>query len=61
MGGTFSKYLFSRRSNCLHIQLAEQVDQQNVEYVAGTTSRVRPGAGVELLGNLLVQIETPNR
>ena len=35
-------------------------DQQNVEYVAGTTCRVRPGAGVQLLGNLFAQIKTPN-
>ena len=61
MGSAFLEHLFRRRSNFLPVQLAEHVDQQNVENVAGASRRVRPGAGVQLLGNLFAQIQATNR
>ena len=47
MGSAFLEDLFRRRSYFLRVQLAEHVDQQNVENVAGAARRVRPRAGVE--------------
>jgi hypothetical protein len=58
MGGAFGEDVFSRHSYCLEIQLAEQVYQQNIEYIAGMACRVGPCAGVQLLGNL-VELRPP--
>ena len=61
MGSAFLEHLFGHRSYFLRVQLAEHVDQQNVEYVAGAARRVWPGAGVQLLGDLFAQIEATDR
>ena len=61
MGSVFLEHLFRRRSNFLPVQLAEHVDQQNVENVSGAARRVRPGASVQFLGKLLAQIEATDR
>ena len=61
MGSVFLEHLFRRRSNFLPVQLAEHVDQQNVENVSGAASRVRPGACMEFLSDLFAQIEATDR
>ena len=61
MSSAFLKYLLRRRSYFLRVQLAEHVDQQNVENFAGAASRVRPAARVQFLGNRFAQIQATDR
>jgi hypothetical protein len=55
------KYLLGCRTYSPHVQLAQQANQQNVQHIAGARLRIWPGAGVQLLGNLFIQIQATNR
>jgi hypothetical protein len=53
--------MFGCRAYSLHVQLGQQVNQQDVQHIAGTPLRVWARAGVQLLGNLFAQVQATNR
>jgi len=59
--GPLEKYLFGCRVYNPQVQFPRQVNQQDIQHIAGTAFRVWPRGGVQLLRDLLTQIQATNR